>query len=159
MSKRSKHKRAKKPHVHSSIDNQPKPQAAETEQSAQATSMTRDFRMNNSKRDDKQANNENIEQKFLERLKNDFRNPRFLVEILALIRLALYVCETRRTNNLTQAALNNSQRNFESDQAPVNSDIPATANHRIRTTTQMGHQVRQLWPIPRTRGAHLWTSC
>lgn len=44
--------------------------------------------------------------------KRHFRDPRFFVEILALIGLALYTLETRRTNNLTETALTNSKDQF-----------------------------------------------
>jgi hypothetical protein len=39
-------------------------------------------------------------------LKKEARKPRFIVELMALAGLAFYTCETRRTNDLTQKALN-----------------------------------------------------
>jgi hypothetical protein len=42
-------------------------------------------------------------------LKRHLRDPKFFVEILALVGLAMYVCETRRTNNLSQQALGNAK--------------------------------------------------
>jgi hypothetical protein len=46
-----------------------------------------------------------------------FRNPGFIVEILALVGLFWYVCETRRTNDLTQKALANSKTQFDQAQS------------------------------------------
>jgi hypothetical protein len=45
-------------------------------------------------------------------------DPKFVVEILALIGLGFYVCETHRTNNLTQLALETSKDQFRIDQRP-----------------------------------------
>ena len=42
--------------------------------------------------------------------KRCLRSPKFFVELLALIGLVLYTCETRRTNNLTENGLNNAKR-------------------------------------------------
>jgi hypothetical protein len=44
-------------------------------------------------------------QELKERLKRNVRKPRFLIEVLALFGLAVYTCETNRTNNLTQQSL------------------------------------------------------
>lgn len=50
------------------------------------------------------------------------RNPldliRLGIEVIALFGLALYVCETRRTNGLTQQALTFSKQQFTQEQAP-----------------------------------------
>jgi hypothetical protein len=48
----------------------------------------------------------------LSRLWIELHSPKFVVEILALIGLVFYVCETRRTNNLTQQAVNLSKNQF-----------------------------------------------
>jgi hypothetical protein len=42
-----------------------------------------------------------------ERFKRQFRKPKFFIELLALLGLIAYTCETHRTNNLTQEGLNN----------------------------------------------------
>lgn len=51
-------------------------------------------------------------------VKTEFRRARFYVELGALIGLVFYVCETKRTNNLTQVALNTSKQQFRIDQRP-----------------------------------------
>jgi hypothetical protein len=55
---------------------------------------------------------------FWNRLKRQLRKPRFFLELLALIGLGFYSCETRRTNNLTQTALDNSKSQFTTEQRP-----------------------------------------
>ncbi len=55
---------------------------------------------------------------FVEQLKQHAREPRFIMEVLALLGLFFYSCETRRTNNLTQIAIGNAEENFIKDHAP-----------------------------------------
>jgi len=50
-------------------------------------------------------------------LKRYLRDPKFFVEVLALVGLALYTCETRRTNNLTQKTITQSDTQFTKAQA------------------------------------------
>jgi hypothetical protein len=42
---------------------------------------------------------------FVDRLKRKSRNPRFVIEVLTLMGLLAYVCETTRTNDLTEKAI------------------------------------------------------
>jgi len=55
---------------------------------------------------------------FLYKFWKKLHDPRFVIEVLALIGLVFYVCETKRTNNLTQQALTNARKNFAKDQRP-----------------------------------------
>jgi hypothetical protein len=56
--------------------------------------------------------------RLLRNMKGVLVNPRFWVEILALIGLGLYVCETKRTNNLTQLSLTAGNIQFRSQERP-----------------------------------------
>jgi hypothetical protein len=50
--------------------------------------------------------------------KQEIRKARFWVEVGALMGLAFYVCETRRTNNLTQHAIEDARTNFRIGERP-----------------------------------------
>jgi hypothetical protein len=58
------------------------------------------------------------EQKAEKKRNNLFKWGMAILEILAFFALAAYVSETRRTNNLTEQALNNSKEQFRQDQRP-----------------------------------------
>lgn len=45
-------------------------------------------------------------------------DPQFVIEVLALVGLVLYVCETKRTNDLTQQALEDGRTHFNQSQRP-----------------------------------------
>lgn len=74
--------------------------------------------MNDVKPEHKQGSNKQEEKTFAQRLIGSLKKPKFLIEVLALVGLAFYVGETRRTNNLTQIALKDTQDNFIKDQRP-----------------------------------------
>ena len=57
-------------------------------------------------------------QKLFENLKTSLTTIKFWLEVLALVGLFFYVCETRRTNNLTQASLSAGAIQFRSQERP-----------------------------------------
>jgi hypothetical protein len=61
---------------------------------------------------------ENYLRKLVNNLRAEATSIRFLVELFALAALIGYTCETRRTNNLTQQALDNSRTQFREEQRP-----------------------------------------
>lgn len=55
---------------------------------------------------------------FKRRVLREVHQPRFIVEVAALLGLAIYTCETRRTNNITETAIIQSRDQFSQDQRP-----------------------------------------
>lgn len=49
---------------------------------------------------------------FLDRLKKDVRKPTVILEVIALLGLLIYTCETHRANTLTKTSLNIGQRAY-----------------------------------------------
>lgn len=70
-----------------------------------------------SREDDEGAGDETTDG-FWSRLVKEMKNVRFWIEVLALVGLGVYVCQTVRTNNLTQQALANSKDQFRQDERP-----------------------------------------
>jgi hypothetical protein len=66
--------------------------------------------------------NSKVDRYFEEFEKNlwaDLKKPKSYIELAALIFLILYTCETRRTNNLTKAALQTSKKQFTQSQSTL----------------------------------------
>jgi hypothetical protein len=65
--------------------------------------------------------------KFFQDLKNDasrkVREVKFWAELIALIALIAYTCETHRTNNLTQKALDNSGQQFQTSETRAKTEF------------------------------------
>jgi hypothetical protein len=55
---------------------------------------------------------------FIKKFGTRLHDPRFVIELLALTGLAFYVCETKRTNDLTQQALEDERTHFNQSQRP-----------------------------------------
>jgi hypothetical protein len=77
--------------------------------------------------DERHSNSQQTEgnskaQRSFQEIKNnlweDLKKPKTYIEILALIFLILYTCETKRTNDLTSTAVQNAKDQFRVDQRP-----------------------------------------
>jgi hypothetical protein len=93
--------------------------------------------------------------KFWKRL----HDPRFVIEIVALVGLVFYVCETKRTNDLTQGALDLNKRLIKTAQAAsITAEMGFAgkgstvnigfANHGKTATTLLAHYDITLESLP-----------
>jgi len=89
---------------------------------------------------------------FLNRLSHDIRKPKAYVEVAALVLLAIYTCETHRTNALTESALEIGQRAYLAyglvDQIPSGIKIHLSNIGHVPTkvTRIFGHYLRVSYP-------------
>ncbi len=75
-------------------------------------------RNTDSDKEDGEEEAENSPNGFGNDFKRQLKRIRFWVEVFALVGLGFYVCETHRTNSLTQQALNKSDEHFRAEQRP-----------------------------------------
>jgi hypothetical protein len=84
-------------------------QTSNSEQEPQQTAPSKSNALDTSKAKRDEHKNDGKQSnkfyRFLERWWKKLKKPRFQVEVIAIIGLGLYTCETRRTNNLTQKNL------------------------------------------------------
>jgi hypothetical protein len=87
---------------------------------ANGVASGRHVKPNESTTDEQDSENrtESAFQEFRRRFRRSRRKPRFWLEVVALLGLFAYTCETRRTNDLTNKGITQSQKNFIFDERP-----------------------------------------
>jgi hypothetical protein len=74
---------------------------------------------------------------FIKKFGAGLHDPRFVVELLALAGLVFYVCETRRTNNLTQEALSDERKHFIESERSLVGVVSVEVFPNIEATTRL----------------------